>query len=40
MSRRLEIRKGEHQDNIKYKDQYHNVVSKHILDLTLLQKRH
>ena len=39
-SRRLEIRKGEHQGNIKYKDQYHNVVSKHILDSEVPQKRH
>ena len=28
------------QDNIKYKDQYHNVVSDHIFDFDLLQKRH
>ena len=39
-SRRLEIRKGEHQDNIKYKDQFHNVVSKHILDSEVPHERH
>ena len=39
-SGRLEIRKGEHQDNSKYKDQYHNAISKHILDSELPLKRY
>ena len=34
-SRLLETRQGDHQDNIKYKDQYHNVISKNILDSEL-----
>ena len=39
-SRLLETRKGEHLDNIKCNEQYHNVISKHILDFQSLCNSH